>query len=230
MGYNSRRSILDPIRAVNIGKKRIPGSMSTTSSLTSPLILPTDKNILGFCKGAIRLFAGLENKAFAINNRPVGISGVILPYWKCQKCPFEGLCILNWPLGQKRSKAKITYDLQVRKCAGGGVLYRWAFLAKCHVSIRSAAELGTPEQRHGDYGTFGTFGCIFCACEAQRRGWALSGNDIYGWTEGKDYGMKHGRDAASVDSGAGAGTPSSGMWQVLWSICNCTGGKRCGPG
>jgi hypothetical protein len=195
----------------------ITSSLLTTNTTHSniPLTLPTEKNTLGFCKGAFRLFIGLEKKAFSINNRPIGISGVI-PYWKCEKCTFEGPCIINTLPGQKRSKAEKTYDLKVRESSstsggGGGVLYRWGFLAKCHVHIKSTAELGTAEQRRGEYGSFG---CIFCACEAQRRGWALSGNDIYtGTDEGgtKKGGGKKGADAASVNSGAiGGGTPIFG--------------------
>lgn len=194
------------ISSLSPSNTQISRSMSMTSSLTAPLTLPTDKNTLGFCKGAFRMFIGLEKKAFSINNRPIGISGVI-PYWKCEKCSFEGPCIINVLPGQKRSKAERTYDLKVRECSGGGVLYRWAFLAKCHVMIKSTAELNTPEQRRGEYGSFG---CIFCASEAQRRGWALSGNDIYTGADEAKKGKKHAADAVSVNSGAGGGTPIFG--------------------
>jgi hypothetical protein len=180
--------------------------MSMSSSITGPLTLPTDKNTLGFCKGAFRLFIGLEKKAFSINNRPIGISGII-PYWRCDKCTFEGPCIINVLPGQKRSKAEKTYDLRVRECQGGGVLYKWAFLAKCHVSIKSSADVNTPEQKRGEYGSFGF---VFCACEAQRRGWALSGNDIY---TGADDAKKKKGDAVSVNSGQGGGTPIFGNVQ-----------------
>jgi hypothetical protein len=74
------------------------------------------------------------------------------------------------------------------------------------VHIKSTAELNTPEQRRGEYGSFG---CMFCACEAQRRGWALSGNDIYTGEKEK----KKGGDAVSLNGGSqqgGGGTPIFG--------------------
>jgi hypothetical protein len=184
--------------------------MSITSSMNAPLTLPTDKNTLGFCKGAFRLFIGLEKKAFNINNRPLGISGVI-PYWKCEKCPFEGPCITTYPVqlpGQKKAKPEKSFDLKPRECVGGGVLYKWAFLAKSHVQIKSSAELGSVEQRRGEYGSFG---CIFCAGEAVRRGWALSGSDIWTGLKEKDkHNKRGGGDGGSINSGTGGGTPIFG--------------------
>ena len=105
------------------------------------------------------------------------------------------------------------------------MLYKWSFLAKCHVSIKSQPTTFSPtycyigpgeEQKSGE---FGSFGCVFCACEAQRRGWALSGNDILTDTEeeeGKNMFRrakeKRNGDAASIaeSAGGGGGTPIFG--------------------
>lgn len=54
-----------------------------------PLTLPSEHNLLGFCKGAFRLQIGLATKAFVPANRPVGYASMI-PYWRCSKCNFEG--------------------------------------------------------------------------------------------------------------------------------------------
>lgn len=86
-------------------------------------------------------------------------------------------------------------------------MYKWAFLAKCHVHIKSSAELNTPEQRRGEYGSFG---CVFCACEAQRRGWALSGSDIWTSPEGKSKDKDKDKGSAGIGKEGGGGTPIFG--------------------
>lgn len=46
----------------------------------------------------------------------------------------------------------------------GGVLYRWTFLAKCHVALKQVPE-GIRD------GSYGSFSCLFCAAEGTARGW-----------------------------------------------------------
>jgi hypothetical protein len=135
---------------------------------TGPLTLPTDKNLLGFCKGAFRLQAGMERKAFAINNRPLGLSGMI-SYWRCEKCNFEGPAHHTVNISgdkKKKGKPEKVFDPKVRFSGSGGVRYRWAFLARCHVSLKGSLSLDTPTD-----GSFGSFGCIFCCAEGKNRGW-----------------------------------------------------------
>ena len=66
----------------------------------------------------------------------------------------------------KRGKVKEekVFDNRVRVSLGGGVRYRWVFLAKSHVTTKAIGE-GVRDGSHG------TFGCVFCAAEAGSRGW-----------------------------------------------------------
>ncbi|OAP60497.1 hypothetical protein AYL99_05499 [Fonsecaea erecta] len=137
---------------------------------TGPIILPTDKNLLGFCKGAFRLQAGMERKAFAIANRPHGLSGMT-SYWRCEKCNYEGPVhntVNTSDDKKKKGKPERVFDPRVRLSEGGGIRYRWAFLARCHVSLKGMAPIDTPSGRDG---SFGSFGCIFCCAEGKNRGW-----------------------------------------------------------
>lgn len=136
---------------------------------TGPLNLPTEKNLYGFCKGAFRLQAGFERKAFGINNRPQGFSGMVA-FWRCEKCNFEGP-IHNSVVteGKKKGKPDRTFDPKVRVSLGGGVRYRWIFLAKCHVTVKSTIE-GNKD------GSFGSYSCIFCCAEGHLRGWTSTSN------------------------------------------------------
>lgn len=139
---------------------------------TGPLILPTDKALLGFCKGAFRLQAGLERKAFSVANRPSGFSGMI-SYWRCEKCNFEGPVhnSVNTSDGKKKGKPERTFDPKIRVSEGGGVRYKWAFLARCHVPLKGMVPVETRD------GSFGSFGCIFCCAEGKNRGWLHSDKD-----------------------------------------------------
>jgi len=134
------------------------------------LVLPTENNLHGFCKGAVRLQVNpnLPKKAFSAANRPAGLTGTI-PFFQCSKCSFEGPAVMAVNLGSKKTKAEKTFDSRVR-VAENGIRYRWIFLAKSHVQCKSMPEGPTARD-----GSFGAFGCIFCCAEGVGRGWSTLG-------------------------------------------------------
>ncbi|EXJ80846.1 hypothetical protein A1O3_07132 [Capronia epimyces CBS 606.96] len=150
---------------------------SVNSAMASgPVMLPTDKNLMGFCKGAFRLQAGLERKAFSLVNRPAGLASMITS-WKCEKCNFEGPVYESVGVaeGKKKGKSQRSFDPKVRTSEGGGVRYRWAFLARCHVALKAMVPTNTALGREGG---FGSYGCIFCCAEGRSRGWLDAGNAL----------------------------------------------------
>ncbi|KAI1628008.1 hypothetical protein EDD37DRAFT_678093 [Exophiala viscosa] len=157
----------------SIGAPSIHTVASSTPSVhppvpTGPLTLPTDKDLRGFCKGAFRLQAGLERKAFSVANKPAGFSGMI-SFWRCEKCNFEGPVhntVNTTDDKKKKGKPERAFDPKIRVSEGGGVRYKWAFLARCHVSLKGMVPNETRD------GSFGSFGCIFCCAEAKNRGWS----------------------------------------------------------
>jgi hypothetical protein len=107
-----------------------PGIALSVLPTNIPLTLPTDKNPLGFCRCAARLFLSpdsdpKQSKSFTVANRPVGFNSLV-PYWSCQKCNFEGpLCtIINVTDGdgkkKKKGKEEKIFDTKVRVSNGGG--------------------------------------------------------------------------------------------------------------
>lgn len=146
----------------------------SASTNTGRLTLPTDKNLLGFCKGAFRLQAGLERKAFSLANRPAGYSGMVT-FWRCEKCNFEGPVHNSVGIaeGKKKGKPERSFDPRIRISASGGVRYKWAFLARCHVALKGIVPHDAPASRDGG---FGSFGCIFCCAEGKNRGWFEGGS------------------------------------------------------
>jgi hypothetical protein len=134
------------------------------------LVLPSENNLHGFCKGAVKLQVNpnLPKKAFSAANRPAGLTGTI-PFFQCSKCSFEGPAVMAVNLGSKKSKAEKTFDSRVR-VAENGIRYRWVFLAKSHVQCKSMPEGPTARD-----GSFGAFGCIFCCAEGASRGWSTLG-------------------------------------------------------
>ncbi|KAK5939775.1 hypothetical protein PMZ80_008157 [Knufia obscura] len=204
-----------------------PSITSTSIPLPQnlPLTLPTERSTHPFCKGAFRLFLGLTKKAFTPANRPVGMSSFI-PYWRCDKCLFEGpMHTTPGPPDKKGrpGKPEKIFDPATRECGplsmavvgpdgrgegSGGVRYKWVFLAKSHVPLRTVTE-----GRHD--GTFGGFACLFCAAEGQQRGWTTG----VGGAANHGFGVNGsvGNDASSTLSGKsghssnnGAGTPVFG--------------------
>ncbi len=133
------------------------------------LTLPTEQQLQGFCKGAIKLQSPVpkdQKKAFSVANRPAGLTGTI-PFWQCAKCSFEGPCVTTIPVvpGKKSSKPEKCFDAKVR-VSETGIRYRWIFLAKSHILLKSL-----PESQDG---SFGAFGCIFCTAEGRQRGWRMA--------------------------------------------------------
>ncbi|KAK7888272.1 hypothetical protein LTR67_009150 [Exophiala xenobiotica] len=179
-----------------------------------PLILPTDKDTLGFCKGAFRLQAGLERKAFSLANRPTGFTGTVT-YWRCEKCNFEGpvYTSVNVSGTKKKGKPERTFDPKIRVSETGGVRYKWAFLAKCHVNLKGMVPLGEAGSREG---SFGSFGCVFCCAEGKYRRWNDSSAVWASSTNGVDKGVMglltsgKGKHRGSVRSGKSGHTANLG--------------------
>lgn len=153
-----------------------------------PLNLPNEKNTHPFCKSAFRLFLGITKKSFIAANRPVGMTGYV-PYWKCDKCQFEGpMATVAGPPDKKGrpGKPEKVFDRTIRECGpltsavvgpdgrgegSGGIRYKWAFLAKCHVPLKAPPDFGNMGQSTG---TIGSFGCLFCTAEGAARGWVMT--------------------------------------------------------
>lgn len=149
----------------------IPPPAQPQSAAPFVLVLPTENNLHGFCKGAVKLQLNptVLKKAFSVANRPAGLTGTI-PFFQCSKCSFEGPAIMSVNVGSKKTKAEKTFDSRVR-IAENGIRYRWVFLAKSHVQCKSMPEGPTARD-----GSFGAFGCIFCCAEGAGRGWGAAGN------------------------------------------------------
>ena len=135
------------------------------------LVIPTENNLRGFCKGAVKLQLNptVQKKAFSVANRPAGLTGTI-PFFQCAKCSFEGPAVMSVNIGSKKTKAEKTFDSRVR-VAENGIRYRWAFLAKSHVQCKSLPEGPTAKD-----GSFGAYGCMFCCAEGAGRGWGTIGS------------------------------------------------------
>jgi len=75
--------------------------------------------------------------------------------WRCRNCSFEGDVF--------GTKKPYDVDLKVRTAAESGVKYRWMFLAKSHVKVKSGAK---PPGKDGDM----SLGCVFCVGEGKGTG------------------------------------------------------------
>jgi hypothetical protein len=192
-------------------------ALTSRTSLPIPLTLPSDSNsYLGFCKGAYRLQIGLPpRKAFAIETRPAGLYSTF-QVWRCSKCRFEGPLSLTAGLpgcGKKAGKPEKMFDPKVRT-SEGGIAYRWAFLAKSHLTTKETMD-GVKD------GSFGSFGCLFCCAEGVGRGWVVKeqqGEDCVGLAEvattaeGK---RKKGAKHTSTSSTSTSNTPVFGSVEGL---------------
>lgn len=201
---------------------RTPSLQSVPIPQNLPLNLPTEKNTHPFCKSAFRLFLGITKKSFIAANRPVGMTGLV-SYWRCDKCMFEGpMAQAPGPPDKKGrpGKPEKVFDQTIRECGpmtsaivgpdgrgegSGGIRYKWAFLAKCHVTLKSQPDFGGKGQSSG---TIGSFGCLFCTAEAAARGW----NTNMGGTGSMSLGMNGPglNDAASTFSGVSGHSAGSG--------------------
>jgi hypothetical protein len=93
--------------------------------------------------------------------------------------------------GGKKGKEEKVFDGKVRISPGGGVRYtsrypypshctnenryKWVFLAKSHVPLRTHVDHVTGGRAARD-GEIGGFGCLFCAAEGAPRGWLAASN------------------------------------------------------
>ncbi|KAL9107175.1 MAG: hypothetical protein Q9227_007875 [Pyrenula ochraceoflavens] len=134
------------------------GGRTTSILLTLP---SEDNNYAGFCKGAWKLQIGQTKKAMTLEFRPMGMYGTA-PFWRCSKCSFEGAA------EKAPSKAATTFDRKIRNCRG--IPYRWVFLAKSHVNIKTGGK--GVKLPMGD----GTYGCIFCCAEGGGQPTPVFGN------------------------------------------------------
>ena len=140
----------------------------------------------------------------------------MMSYWGCSKCNFEGPVITSLitdddSMGgggggggttkkkkQKKGKEEKIFDAKVRVSNGGGVRYKWVFLAKCHVDLKGRVDIGSHRQREGEVGGFG---CVFCCAEGVARDWNGQGLD------GSGVSVKSG---SSGGGGEGKGAPVFG--------------------
>ena len=107
---------------------------------------PAEEAYGGFCKGAYKLQFGFAKDGLKLRNSSRSPQGEGY-YWACgsSKCAFEGpSCKVN---------KEWVFDDTIRHY--GGVRYRWAFLAKSHVT------LGKVKDRKYDYR------CVFCVIQGQ---------------------------------------------------------------
>ncbi|KAI1942731.1 hypothetical protein LOZ66_001137 [Ophidiomyces ophidiicola] len=145
----------------------------TGSPIPGALYLPCEENkFAGFCKGAWKLQNAMK-KSFRLDFRRT-TTYLQISTWRCTKCCFEG------PMGHSPAAARGSssspaqgfarttpltgssskdFDQSVRLHSSSGVRYRWAFLAKSHIPIRSTLKRTD--------GTGGSFGCIYCCAEQQ---------------------------------------------------------------
>lgn len=132
--------------------------------VTLPLVLPTEKHLQGFCKGAHRAFVGQNSKGFSVSSRPYGLSSNI-PLWQCTKCHFQGpltTVSVERRLGKKKEQQIFDPKVRTSPVKGtdgqvGGVRYKWVFLAKCHVRLKTPVDWLTEPKRAkaGEVGGFG---------------------------------------------------------------------------
>lgn len=115
------------------------------------------------------------------------------------------------PLDKKGrpGKPEKSFDLTARECGplstavvgpdgkgegSGGIRFKWVFLAKCHVPLKTVADKTD--------GTAGSFCCIFCVAEGSARGWLMptqTFNDAASTFSGKSGSF------SGFGSGGGAG-------------------------
>lgn len=139
-------------------------SPSQAASLSSAdLHFPSETNLAGFCKGAVRQQLGLRKGGFSLEHGK-GSKGQDYVF-RCTKCNFEGPAAISTALpsgGRGAPKREKTFDPRVRVSAGG-IKYRWAFLAKSHVPSR--AKSSDPNN------SADSFACFICCVEGAAKGW-----------------------------------------------------------
>lgn len=137
----------------------------------SELNLPSEANLAGFCKGAVRQQLGSRKKGFGVENKKGGPKSGQEFCFKCTKCNFEGPAVVSAALpsgGRGGVKREKTMDLKVRVSPGGGIRYRWAFLAKSHLLNKTTS---SDAANSNDM-----YGCYFCCAEGAAKGWLDDGS------------------------------------------------------
>jgi hypothetical protein len=146
----------------------IPTTLAELQVSRSQLNMPSESNLAGFCKGAVRQQLGQRKKGFSLEHRR-GPKGQEY-FWRCSKCNFEGPAAVSKALpsgGRGSAKVEKTLDTTMRR-SEGGINYRWNFLAKCHVSKKLT--IGDASGNSGD-----VFACYFCCAEGAAKGWLDNG-------------------------------------------------------
>lgn len=127
----------------------------------SDLKLPSESNLAGFCKGAVRQQLGSRKKGFTLDHKK-GRGGQEWLF-QCTKCSFAGPAIILTALpsgGRGAVKREKTFDMRVRT-SPGGIKYRWIFLAKSHILNTSESDPSNSNDRYG---------CYFCYAEGATKG------------------------------------------------------------
>ncbi len=154
-----------------------PTEVARLSPSTFPQNLPTEASPLGFCKGAIRLLSPdekIQRHAFRLTMIPQAFRGMVR-CWQCGSCAFEGQARAprRLDLAKKIALEQFHFDGTVYQSRGGGVRFKWVFLAKCHLPLmRRSTEWD------------GTFACVFCCVEGQARGWLAHNGKGHGHDNG----------------------------------------------
>ncbi|KAK5210861.1 hypothetical protein LTR47_001582 [Exophiala xenobiotica] len=129
----------------------------------SELNLPSESNLAGFCKGAIRQQLGGRKKGFSLEHKKPAKGHEW--FFQCTKCNFAGPATVSAALpsgGRGAVKREKTYDTRIR-VSPGGIKYRWTFLAKSHVLNKAS---------HSDLkNSNDVYGCYFCCAEGAAKGW-----------------------------------------------------------
>ncbi|KAK5048935.1 hypothetical protein LTR84_005356 [Exophiala bonariae] len=147
--------------------RAVAPSSSSIQIARSELNLPSEANLGGFCKGAVRQQLGGRKKGFGVESKKGGKAGQEFCF-RCTKCNFEGPAVVSAALpsgGRGAVKREKTMDTKVR--TSGAIRYRWAFLAKSHILNKTANSDAT----NGN----DAFGCYFCCAEGAAKGWLDDG-------------------------------------------------------
>ncbi|KIW11933.1 hypothetical protein PV08_09206 [Exophiala spinifera] len=162
-----------PVTASSESVTRAPSSPHLHKS-RSELNLPSESNLAGFCKGAVRQQLGGRKKAFTLDHRKPRKGHEW--FFKCTKCNFAGPATVSAALpsgGRGAVKREKTFDTSVRKTPEG-IQYRWAFLAKSHVFNKA---------HHSDLiNSDDVYGCYICCAEGVGKGWLAADSNLDGQT------------------------------------------------
>ncbi|KAI1610735.1 hypothetical protein EDD36DRAFT_301682 [Exophiala viscosa] len=167
-GFSLRRAlppgIVDVVQKKSSAKAGVQHDRSPPLRVVrSDLELPSESNLAGFCKGAVRQQLGSRKKGFVLHHKQ-GDKGEKW-FFRCTKCSFAGPATISTALpsgGRGAVKREKTFDTKIR-ISPGGIKYRWAFLAKSHVSNKSSkSDLSNVTDKYG---------CYLCLAEGATKAW-----------------------------------------------------------